>query len=83
VAGNILSIIPHGIRVEASLYLELVVIGWRQSITTGETVREKVVVWQFTQVKNGLLAGDNPVFDTSSTDIDMEMKKAAEEMTLH
>jgi hypothetical protein len=46
-AWDIFSIIPHGVGVEASVSLGRDVIGWRQSKTTGETVREKVVVRQF------------------------------------
>jgi len=40
----IFSIIPHGVGVEASFSLGRDVIGWRQSNTTGKTLREKVVV---------------------------------------
>jgi hypothetical protein len=59
------------------------VIGWRKSKTTGETLREKVVVRQFAQANSGLLAGDNPVLDPDSTDNDMEMKREGEEKKLH
>jgi len=44
VARNIFSIIPRGVGVEASWSLGRNVIGCRQSKTTGETIREKVVV---------------------------------------
>jgi hypothetical protein len=47
VACNILSIIPHGVTVEASFSHVRDVIGWRQSKTTGETLHEKVVVRQY------------------------------------
>jgi hypothetical protein len=47
VACDIFSIIPHGVRVEASFSLGRDVIGWRQSKTSGETHRAKVVVRQF------------------------------------
>jgi hypothetical protein len=47
VARDIFSIIPHGVRVEASFSLGRDVIDWRQSKTTGETLRKKVVVRQF------------------------------------
>jgi len=59
------------------------VIGWRQSKTTGETLREEVVVSQYAQANSGLLAGDDPVLDLDSTDNDMEMKREAEEKKLH
>jgi len=39
VTRNIFSIIPHGVRVEASFSLGRDGIGWRQSNTTGETLR--------------------------------------------
>jgi hypothetical protein len=47
VARDIFSTIPHGVRVEASFSLGRDVIGWRQSKTTGETLRENLVVRQF------------------------------------
>jgi hypothetical protein len=83
VARDIFSIIPHGVGVEASFSLGRDVIGWRQSKTTGETLRENVVVRQFAQANSGLLAGDDPVLDPDSTDNDMEMKREAEEKKLH
>jgi len=83
VACDIFSIIPHGVGVEASFSLGRDVIGWRQSKTTGETLREKVVVRQFARANNGLLAGDDPVLDSNSTDNAMEMKREAEEKKLH
>jgi len=61
VAHNIFSIIPHGVRVEASFYLALEVIGWRKSTTTGGTIREKVVFRQFAQGNNGILCRRWPI----------------------
>jgi len=83
VAHNIFSIIPYGVGVEASYSLGRDVIRWRQAKTTGETLREKVVVWLFAWASNGLLAGDNPVLHTSSTENTLEMKREAEEKKLH
>jgi len=83
VVHDIFSIIPHGVGVEASFSLGRDVIGWRQLKTTGETLREKVVVRQFARANNGLLAGDDPILDPTSTDSDMEMKREAEEKKLH
>jgi len=83
VAGNIFSIIPHGVAVQASFSLGRDVIGWRQSITTGETLREKVVVRQYARANNGILAGDDPVLDRSETDNGLELKREAEETKLH
>jgi len=56
-ARDIFSIIPHGVGVEASFSLGQHVTGWSQSKTTGETLREKVVVRLFAQANNGILAG--------------------------
>jgi len=64
VVRDIFSIIPHGVGVEASFSLGRDVIGWRQSKTTGETLRTKVVVRQFAQANNGILAGTDPELDT-------------------
>jgi len=58
-------------------------IGCRQSKTTGETLREKVVVKQYARANNGILAGDEPVLDRSESDNDLELKTEAEEKTLH
>jgi len=83
VGRDIFSIIPHGVGVEASFSLGRDVIGWRQSKTTGETLREKVVVRKFARANNGILAGTDPELDTMNTDNDSEMKKEAEERKLH
>jgi hypothetical protein len=83
VARDIFSIIPHSVGVEARFSLGRDVNRWRQSITTDETLCEKVVVRQFAWANNGLLAGDDPVLDPSCTDNDMEMKREAEEKKLH
>jgi len=83
VARNIFSNIPHGVRVEASFSLRRDVIGWRQSDTTGETLREKVVVRQYARANNGILAGDDPVLDRSESDNDLELKREAEDKKLH
>jgi len=68
VTRDIFSTIPHGVGVEASFSLGRDVIGWRQLKTTGETLREKVVVRQFAGANNCLLAGDDLLLDTNSTD---------------
>jgi len=83
VARNIFSIIPHGVGVEASFSLGRDVIGWRQSKTTGETLREKVVVRQFAWANNRILAGTDPELDNANTENDSEMKKEADERKLH
>jgi len=83
VACNIFSIIPHGVRVEARFSLGRDVIGWRQSKSWGQTPHETVVVSQFSQANNGILAGADPELDTLNTENNMEMKKEAEERTLH
>jgi len=83
VARDILSIIPHGVGVEASFSLGRDVIGWRQSKTPCGTLREKVVVRQFARANHGMLAGTDPELDTMNTENDSEMKKEAEESKLH
>jgi len=83
VARDMISIIPHGVGVQASFSLGRDVIGWRKSKTTGETLREKVVVRQFARANNMTLAGTDPQLDTTNTENDYEMKKEAEERKLH
>jgi len=57
--------------------------GWRQSKTTGETLREKVVVRQLARANNGILACADSELDTMNTENDLEMKTDAEERKLH
>ena len=52
VAPDIVSIIPHGVEVEASFSLRRDVIAWRQSKTTGETLQENVVVMEYALAKS-------------------------------
>jgi len=67
VARDIFSTIPHDVGVEASFSLGRDDIGWRQSITTGETLRETVIVRQFARANNGILAGTDPELNTANT----------------
>jgi hypothetical protein len=73
----------HGVGVEASFSLGRDVIGWRQSKSTGETLRENVIVRLFLRANNGILAGTDPELDTMNTENNSEMKKEAEERKLH
>ena len=82
-ARDICSIIPRGVRVEASFSLSQDVISWRQSKTPGETLCQKVVVRESARANNGILAGADPELDTMNTENNSEMKKVAEERTLH
>ena len=77
-ARDIFSIIPHGVGVDARFARGRDVIGWSQSKTTPETLLEKVVVRQFAQANNWMLAGDDPIFDTRNTENDLEIKIEAE-----
>jgi len=80
---DIICIIPHGVRAEPSFSLEQDGIGWRQSKPTGNTLRKQVVVMQNTRANDGLLAGDDPVLDSTSTGDDLEMKREAEQRMFH
>jgi len=79
VAHNIFSIIPHGVGVKASFSLGRDVNGWRQSKTTCETLREKVVLRQFARANNRILAGTDTELDTTNTENHSEMRKEVEE----
>jgi len=83
VAWDIFSVIPHAVKVEACLSLGRDVIGWRQSETTGVTLRKEVIVRQFAQANIGILAGNDPALDTMITENDSEMYWEAEETKLH
>jgi len=69
--------------VEASLSNRWDVICWRQSIATGETLREKVVVRQFAWANTRIVAGADPELDTPNTENNSEMKNDRDERTLH
>ena len=83
VAREIFSIIPHHVRVEASISRGQDVIGWRQSKTTGGTLHEKGVVRQFAQAYNTSLAGAHTELDTPNSENYLERRKEAEERQLH
>ena len=82
-ARNIFSIIPHDVGVEGSFSLGRDLIGWRQSKTTGKTFCEKVIVRQFAQANNRILAGTDQELDDVNTESHSEMKKEVEETKLH
>jgi hypothetical protein len=69
--------------VEVSFSLGRDVIGWRQSKTTGATLREKVIVRQYARANNGILEGTDRELDTPHTENYSEMKKEVEERKLH
>jgi hypothetical protein len=83
VAQDIFSIIPHGDGVEVSFSLRRDVIGCSLSNSTGETLREKVIIRQCAQANNWILAGTDPVLDTMNAENDSEMNQEAEEWKLH
>jgi hypothetical protein len=83
VARDIFSIISHGVGVEASFSLSRDLIGWSQSKTTGETLRETVVVRQFARGTHGISVGTDSELDTNNTENDSEIKQEAEECKLH
>jgi len=83
VARDIFSIIPHGVWLEASFSLGQDVIGWKQSQTTGETLRENVIVRQFPWAYNWILAGDDQALYMKNTENELEMKWEVEERKLH
>jgi len=83
VAHDIFSIIPHGVRVKASFSLARDVIGQRQSKTTGDSLGETVVVRQYAWANNRILAGNDPVLDTTEAENDIALKTEAVERKLH
>jgi len=75
--------LPHGVSVESSFSLGRNVIGWRQAYTRGETLWEEVVLRQFAGANNWMLEGNDPPFDTTNTENNLEMNKEPEEKTLN
>jgi hypothetical protein len=82
-ACDTFSIIRYTVRSECRFLPARDVIGWRQSITTAKTLREKVIVRQFSRANNGTLALDNPLLDPTSTDYFLEMKREVKQKKLH
>jgi len=80
---NIYSIIPPGVELESSYFLECHDIDWRQSTTRSDTVREEVIVRQFAQANTGISARDDPAFDMTIQASNSEMMKLAEGRKLH
>jgi len=68
----ILSIIPHGVRVEATFPLCRDVIGWKQWKPPGETHSEQGVLRQFARANGEIIAGAEPELDTTNTENDSE-----------
>jgi len=64
--------------VEASNSLGGDVIGWRQSKTKGETVREVVIIWQRASVNMPIFAVDDPALDMTNTDHDLDKYREPE-----
>jgi hypothetical protein len=83
VARHMFCITSHGVGVEDSFSLVRDVIGWRQTKTTSETLRQKVVVRQYTPGNDGILAGNDPELDPTNRENHSEMKQDAEERKLH
>jgi len=79
VGHDIFHIIPYVVGVAPSFSLRQDIIGRRQSKTTGQTLREKVIARQFARANNGILPGDCAVLDTAETPNDLELKEDAEE----
>ena len=83
VARDKICILTHGLGVEASFYFARDVRGQRKSKTTRKTLRKKVVVRQFVQGNNRILAGTDPQLENANTENDSEIEKDAEERKLH
>jgi hypothetical protein len=69
--------------VEGCFSLGRDVIGWKQSKTTRQTVREKIIVRQFALANNAILTGTDPELDNVNTEHNSETMQQAEERKLH
>jgi hypothetical protein len=79
VGQDIVSIKPLIVEVEVCVSPGRDAISWSQSIATGETLHEKLVIKQFAQFKDGIWAGDNPALGTTNPENDSAIMKEAEE----
>jgi len=82
VARDIFCLIPHGVRVESSVFLRRDVICLRQSKSTCETHRKIVIVRQFAPANKRNLAGGDPEVDSTHTENDSKLKTDVEERKL-
>jgi hypothetical protein len=82
VACHRFSIIPHGVRVDASLSLGRDVFVGRKSKPTGDSLRKYIVVGHFSPANNGLLVSNDSEWDQTSTDHHMEITREAEQKML-
>jgi len=83
VSRDLFSIIPHSLGVESRFSLGRDVSGWRLSRTTGDTLRNKVVVRQCAQAYKAILPDNGTESHTTNTQNDSEMQTEAEESKLH
>jgi len=83
VVCDVLSIIPHGVGVEASFSLGWDVISWRQWKPSGKTNCDKFVIRQLAWANDGILAGSDPPSDTRYIPNNLGMKREVEEINLH
>jgi len=83
VIDDIFSFMPLAIGVEASFSVVWDDIVWRESKTTRETIREKVIVRQSTRGNSMILQGDDPGFHTTNTENDSEIWEEAAKWQLH
>ena len=83
VARNMFSIIPHAVGVVSSLSLGRDVVSWRHSKSTGNTLREKIVVRQFARANTRNWARVKTESDKTDPETYSEMKKEVEERILH
>jgi hypothetical protein len=79
VPHNTFSVLLHHVRLEASLSVGEEFGGWRQSKTTGDTVCERVILWQYAGPIEWILAGNELALDTLNTENDLQMQREAEE----
>jgi len=83
VAGNILCIVQLSIKVEASISLGQDVIRLMHSTTTSKTLDKTAVARQFAWANYGILAGNDPMFNTTQTENSLELQKEVEERISH
>jgi hypothetical protein len=82
-AGDIFSVIPHGVEMEVSLSIQQDVNSWRQSKTTVNTLCGAVVVMRCAGAKNVILVGSNLVLDATEPENNIELSGAVELRVLH
>jgi len=82
-ASDILSIIPHGVVLEASVSLGPDIMSWRHTKSNGAIFRDTVIATKLDSAIETRFAGDSTVCEAGQPQNDFEFKREGEETKLN